>query len=390
VRILVTSTPGLGHIIPLVPLAQALIRQGHELQWATGADAHPTIERAGVPKVVAGLTSAERHAEYRARFPESQDLAPQDVPAFMFPRLFVDVTLPPMIESLGPIVRDWPPDLIVHEVGEFAAPIVAGALGICHVTQGFGARLRAERFPEVEEKLASHWHAAGLEPRPLGGVYDHLYLDIYPPSLDPGYTYEIATQHLSRPETIAEAYDGKLRDWFVRPDDRPIVYVTFGTVFNATAGAFDATIDTLKELDVRALVTVGPRGDVEAFGPLPDHVVVARYVPQHVTMTYADLVVSHAGSGTFLAALARGIPQLCLPQAADQFTNAAAGARAGAALQLAPQEADRVSIREAIEELLGTDSFGAQARRISDDIAAMPSSDDVAALLAERFASTAS
>ena len=158
-------------------------------------------------------------------------------------------------------------------------------------------------------------------------MYDHLYLDIYPPSLDPGYAYEIATQHLSRPETIAEAYDGELGDWFERPDDRPIVYVTFGTVFNATAGAFDATIDALKELDVRALVTVGPRGDVEAFGPLPDHVVVARYVPQHVTMTYADLVVSHAGSGTFLAALARGIPQLCLPQAADQFTNAAAGAR---------------------------------------------------------------
>ena len=92
----------------------------------------------------------------------------------------------------------------------------------------------------ADEKLASHWHAAGLEPRPLGGVYDHLYLDIYPPSLDPGYTYVIATQHLSRPETIAEPYDGELRDWFERPDDRPLVYVTFGTVFNDVDAGFHA------------------------------------------------------------------------------------------------------------------------------------------------------
>jgi UDP:flavonoid glycosyltransferase YjiC (YdhE family) len=54
VKILVTSTPGLGHVIPLVPLAQAFVRRGHEMLWATGADAGPTITAAGVPFTAAG------------------------------------------------------------------------------------------------------------------------------------------------------------------------------------------------------------------------------------------------------------------------------------------------------------------------------------------------
>jgi calicheamicin 3'-O-methyl-rhamnosyltransferase len=92
-------------------------------------------------------------------------------------------------------------------------------------------------------------------------------------------------------------------------------------------------------------------------------------------------VASHAGSGTVLGALALGIPQLCLPQAADQFLNAAAVARAGAGLVIPPEEVDAAGVGDAIRRLLDDSSFRVQTRRVAEEIASMPSPEAVVAVL---------
>ena len=40
--------------------------------------------------------------------------------------------------------------------------------------------------------VAPVWKAQGLEPRPYGGCYDHLYLDIFPSSLSTGDASHVA------------------------------------------------------------------------------------------------------------------------------------------------------------------------------------------------------
>jgi UDP:flavonoid glycosyltransferase YjiC (YdhE family) len=384
-KVLVTSTPGVGHVNPLIPLAQSLVRQGNDVCWATASDAVPTVEAAGIRAFEAGMASRDRHAEYHRRFPEWQQLEPQDLPAHMFPRLFGEISLRPMLADLQPLVREWTPELILHEVGEMAAPIVAAMFGIPHVTQGFGARVRPERLLAADAWIGAHWRSVGLTPRERCGSYEYLYLDIYPPSLDPGYDDDVGDHQLLRPVSIDTGAENSIAAWLAQPDDRPLVYLTFGTVFNATTGAFAAAVEAIKALDVRALVTVGPRESVDAFGALPENIVVAHYVPQHVTLQRADVVVSHAGSGTFLATLARGLPQLCLPQAADQFNNAAAGANSGAAISIEPQAVTASAIRAAVATLITDPVFRARARRVADDIAAMPPPDEVAAIVTSRF-----
>jgi UDP:flavonoid glycosyltransferase YjiC (YdhE family) len=116
-------------------------------------------------------------------------------------------------------------------------------------------------------------------------------------------------------------------------------------------------------------------------GPQPDHVHVERWVHQPQVLEHAGVVVSHAGSGTFLGALALGLPQLCLPQAADQFINAGQGAAAGAALALGPAEASAGAIADALGRLLREESFAAAARRVAAEIEAMPGPDEVAGVL---------
>ena len=232
------------------------------------------------------------------------------------------------------------------------------------------------------EKVAPLWQSSGLEPRPFGGLYDHLYLDIYPPGLQPASAEHVPHRQPLRPV----AYD-VARESAVAPDlrgagaeDRPLVYLTLGTVFNDPAPLRQA-VEAVAALDVRLLVTVGPSGDPAALGEQPPHVLVERFVPQTLVLHQCDVVASHGGSGTVLATLALGTPQLCLPQGADQFFNADAVATAGAGLTLAPADASADAIAQAVKRLLEEQSFRGAAATVSETIASMPGPDDVAAML---------
>ncbi len=158
------------------------------------------------------------------------------------------------------------------------------------------------------------------------------------------------------------------------------MYLTFGTLVYG-GDAFGAALAGIRDAGLGLVATVGPDGDPAAFGPQPSRVVIERYIPQTQLLPACDVVASHAGSGTMLATLALGIPQLCLPQAADQFLNAAAVARAGAGLSIPPGEVTPARVAEAVRRLLDDDSFREHARRLADEIDVMPSPDAVVSVL---------
>ena len=53
-RVLVTSPAALGHIHPMVPLARALLRRGHDVLWAVPADGVAAVARTGIEVVATG------------------------------------------------------------------------------------------------------------------------------------------------------------------------------------------------------------------------------------------------------------------------------------------------------------------------------------------------
>jgi UDP:flavonoid glycosyltransferase YjiC (YdhE family) len=122
-------------------------------------------------------------------------------------------------------------------------------------------------------------------------------------------------------------------------------------------------------------------------GEQPPNVQIAEYIPQAELLPRCAAVVSHAGSGTFLAALTQGLPQLLLPQAADQFLNANAGAGAGVGRQIPPGEITAERVRDELEQVLNDPAIAAAARAMSTEICAMPSAGDVAEELARRYGS---
>jgi UDP:flavonoid glycosyltransferase YjiC (YdhE family) len=121
-------------------------------------------------------------------------------------------------------------------------------------------------------------------------------------------------------------------------------------------------------------------------GDMPENVTVHGWVPQAGLLPHVDVVVHHGGSGTTLGALTVGVPQLILPQGADQFANADALCAAGAALRLLPDELSAKAIADSTRKLLprhGNSDHRDAARAIAEEIAGMPSPQEVARHLPE-------
>ncbi len=376
-RVLFTSTSGWGHVHPMVPLAKAFLDRDDEVLWATGNEVCGRLEREGIPTSVAGLDDGVAMARFHDRYPEVSEVPPPERSDFMFPRLFGTVRAEQMVADLMPVARAYSPDLLVCDAAEFAGPIAAAVVRAPNVTLSFGATLPAPRVEATGRAVAPLWADQGLEVPPFGGAYDHLYLDIYPPSMQPADRPHIAAIQPMRPGSFATGEHEPLPTWVTEPSSDPLVYVTLGTVFSNDA-VLSAIVEGLRELAVRAVVTVGPRGEPEALGPRPDNVHVARYIPQAQLLEHCSLVVSHAGSGTFLAALAAELPQVCLPQAADQFFNAAACVEVGAGIALSPDAHSAEAVSDAVGRLLAEATYRDAARRVSREIAAMPSPAEVA------------
>jgi MGT family glycosyltransferase len=161
--------------------------------------------------------------------------------------------------------------------------------------------------------------------------------------------------------------------WLTALPRRPTVYASFGTVWNHRLDLFQDVVAAASGLAVNLVLTVGVNGDPAALGPQPPHVQVHRFVPQAEVLPHCDAVICHGGSGTMLGALAHGLPQLVLPQGADQFENAALLTAAGAARTLLRGEVDPDAIRSALIDVLGDDALRAAAGRLRDEIDAMPS-----------------
>jgi MGT family glycosyltransferase len=144
-----------------------------------------------------------------------------------------------------------------------------------------------------------------------------------------------------------------------------------GTLSENSTAVLRTAIDALSTLDVDVLVATGPH-DRHAFDQVPESVRVERFVNQAAVLHHVDLVVHHGGSGTMLGALARGIPQLMLPQAADQFTNADVLADAGLGLALEGDEVTASAVATASDTLLSDPSYRRASRSVAREIATMP------------------
>jgi UDP:flavonoid glycosyltransferase YjiC (YdhE family) len=368
-RALLTCRPLAGHYRPMLPLARALAEAGHDVAFASGEPVAGEAEAEGFMafRVGLGMDSVEPLARHVRDLAAS--LPPSQVRPFVFTELFVRVELEPRANDLLKVVEEWAPDVVIHDVAEFAAPLVATVAGIPYAEHSYGPAIQNDVIRAAGEAASPFWSSHGLAPHPLGGLYRYLYLDVCPPSLQISEAVPAAVQSIRTVETRPP--EARL-PWLDALPGLPIVYITLGTVYNHNLDVFRALLDGLRDEALNIVVTVGKQNDPAVLGRQPPNVHVHQYIPQELLLPHCAAVATHGGAGSTLGALAFGLPLLVVPQGADQFYNADRVVAAGAAVQLLPDRLTADSAREAVRELLTDGTFRDAAHRIKNELDAMP------------------
>jgi UDP:flavonoid glycosyltransferase YjiC (YdhE family) len=257
------------------------------------------------------------------------------------------------------------------------AGVAASVLGIPAAAYAIG--LRNFVYRSLHQVTVGYqrdvWLQRNYKPPEGGGLLAAALINPAPPTL----RQADGTQVLSIPiRSVAynESSAG-VPAWLASPRTRPRVYLTLGTVAFGAVEVLNRAIADIAPLDVDILVTVGPEGEPAALGEVPDNVHVERFVAQSAVLPMVDLIVHHGGTGTVLSALEVGLPQLLLPQGADQFYNAEILPTAGVARALPNDAQQPGAIGDAVRALLGDSPERLTAARVRDEIAAMPSPAEV-------------
>jgi UDP:flavonoid glycosyltransferase YjiC (YdhE family) len=383
-RVLCSAVPLEGHVRPLFPIAQALVKAGHEVRFATGADSHGRVREAGLVPLPAGPTvdDAFVSSEHDPRFAE---LSLTQRGGATFSQIIAPAKLP----DLERIVAEWMPDLMVHECTDLAAPIAAAVAGIPAVTQGWGLiPLPGLTVPDPAD-VVPLWRARGLKPDPYSGIFGAVHLHPMPQRLQPNAVVPRGYVQPMRLDMKAVA-GATLPTWVddLQSAHRPLVYVSLGTHnYFSRPELFRTILDGLGRLDVEVVATLGTHNALDSPGPQPERIHLEQWLPLPVLLPHCSLVVCHAGSGTLLASLACGLPLVLLPRGADQFENATACARAGVAQVVPPDALTAETIAHAVEHVLTDDSCHHAAARLRSEIEGMPSPISVVPLL-EQLADT--
>jgi UDP:flavonoid glycosyltransferase YjiC (YdhE family) len=381
-RVLLTTNPQSGHWHPLVPFAEALRAAGHEVAFASTPVACAAISALGFPCFPAGADETPEDAQARR---ERQATHPGTDLSAASANLFAGVWAERRLPDLLAIFAAWQPTILVRENLEFAGCIAAERQGLPHAAVQITA-WRPWFHPQLVAPLNRLRRSVGLPPDPdLTMLYYYLLLSPVPTSYQDPSAPLPPTAYAVRHVAFDRSGEESLPAWVGELADRPVVYATMGTAFNRVGSILETIVAGLRDEPITLIVTTGRDQDPAAFGPLPPHVHLERYVPQSLLFPRCDLVITHGGTGTVMTALNHGLPLVIVPVFSDQPDNARRCAQLGVAKVIAPGDRTPEAFRDAVRAMLQDPSYRRNAEGLREEMQALPGLEQAVALL-ERLA----
>ena len=375
-RVLVAITSGFGHIRPSAAIASAAVDRGHEVRYvvssreqlmAGNSRGSGAMAPADFTSGLGFTTDVVDPIDVTAlldRLPE-----PESDAAAMFRRFFLRAAA--AVPFLRTVAEDWQPDVILRDTAGQDAWAIAELTDTPLATFDFAPAQSNMLQTVAAGEIAWFRHEMGLDPDPgLERMEGDLRIVGAPPSWFEGHRIPPNT-HFVQPAEPDPAPGESLDGLLDRDDDRPLVYVTFGTAFN-TPDLFQLVFDVLADLHVQVIATIGTNNDAADLA-VPANVRTVPFLSQGLVLGEADLVIAHGGYGSLMGALRRGLPVLSLPLAPpDNRFNAAQLVKLGAGLALTQEDRTPDAIRRSLGELLDQSEFRAGAAAIADEISSLP------------------
>ncbi|MFF8957526.1 macrolide-inactivating glycosyltransferase [Streptomyces sp. NPDC014894] len=364
-----------GHVNPSLEVVRELVARGHRVSYAIPASFAERVAATGATPVV-----------YESVLPTEDD---------------PEAWGTELVDNLEPFLRDAiqaqpqlaaafagdEPDLVLHDITSFPAPVLAHRWGVPSVSlspnlvawEGYEEEVGRPMLDELRssERGRAYWarfrewldgngltelDPGDLTARPRRSVV------LIPKALQP---------HADRVDesvfTFVGACQGDRADqgeWERPAGAEKVLLVSLGSSFTKQPAFYRECVKAFGELPGwHTVLQIGRHVSEAEIGPVPAGVEVRSWVPQLAILREADAFVTHAGAGGSQEGLATGTPMVAVPQAVDQFGNADMLVALGVARRLDSGTATAGELREAVLALVSDPEVARRLAVIREEMA---------------------
>ena len=389
-----------GNAPPQLALTRELVERGHEVRVVAHSAARARIEQTGaefvairkwLPDLDITRPETDPIRDWEARTPLGAAKRMRDAPI---------APLRDAVRENVELLGDWGADVIVFDWLFIAAPVAAERAGIpavalVHCPYPLPVRGAPPLFSGLKpmagplgtardrllNAMTSRFSAAGLPTlndvraehglTPLKDWNDQIrrVRAIYvmtAPELD----FSSKAQLPANVHYVGPAFEPFEKEWeslWPSENTDPLVLISFSTSYMNQRALAQRVLDAVAGLRVRALLTAGPALDPGQLR-IPDNARSVAFVSHRTVLPHAALVITHAGWQTVNAALADGVPLVCIPDGRDQPDNAARVVVAHAGVRVSKKSSPE-KLRRVISQALVDQSIKQGARAMAGALA---------------------
>ncbi|RJQ68148.1 glycosyl transferase [Pseudonocardiaceae bacterium YIM PH 21723] len=387
--------PAYGHLNPVLAVARELVGRGHRVTIPAIAEFQEQVAASGA---AAPLYSSPfmQGEEAKAMLAELKDKQPDRANPLKTMHSFLQEAFDtvPQFESIWDGDR---PDVLVYDQSTFAGPMLADRWGVPLVgsfpalaanehysvwAEDYAKLDQPAEFAELDRFLADGLAGLGLPAQTLGVLaarQPDLGISFYTRSFQPrGETFDGY-------EFVGPCLTERVDHVGWKPSgDRPVLYVSLGSIFNHQPAFFRAVIEAFRDEPWQVVIAIGQHVRPEDLGEIPPNVELHTLAPQLEILAHTSVFISHCGMGGTQEALAFGVPLLGIPQMTEQEGNARRVAELGLGEWLPPTEVTAAKLREAVTRIAADRDIRDRLKEMRADIEAAGGARRAADLLEQR------
>jgi MGT family glycosyltransferase len=231
---------------------------------------------------------------------------------------------------------------------------------IADLMAGYHARAEAGKITlELQAEFGVTVEDAGGTPFPddrLNLVFNSRLLQPFAGTLDDRYAFvgPALPPCASPADPVLEGLTG-----------RPLVFISFGTVFNADHALFESCFDALQGVECEAIASTGRAYTPDDF-PQARHVRILPFVRQSAVLQHAGVVINNGGMNTVCESLSHRVPVLIIPATEEQEILARRIEELGCGIHISREDATADVLAAAVNRLLNEPGYRARCSQVAE------------------------
>ncbi|MGX7825865.1 macrolide family glycosyltransferase [Actinokineospora sp. 24-640] len=374
------NNSGYGHVIPTLGVVEELVRRGHRVTYVTGDRLVDTVAATGAR--VLGYDSQLVHVDL-------SEMVTADATSRM-PGIYLQEGVD-ILAVAEPVLAADRPDLIAFDMTVYHAGRILARKWDVPSVECFPSFASNEHFSFLDRMLekmpdkGTLLHPAlqaffgrltrlmaehGQPDRAIEqimGQTDELNLVFYPRSFQPaGATFD--DRHCFMGPCL-DYVDQSEPPWTPPGDGRPVVLISLGTSVHRQPDFFRMCVETFAGTPWHIVLAVHNSVDPADLAPLPPNIEAHAWIPHLAVLEHAAVFVSHAGLGSLMGGLYKGVPLVLVPTSPEHKVNAQRVAELGLGRVVREEVLSPAKLRTAVEDVAADQLTKNRVLKMRRDIA---------------------